>query len=74
MIRPLRAALTRLHRRLLEGRLSRWGWRRFTRRSGRERVWVVWRSRSARGVRHGYALWPGYGVTSANDNAGVLPR
>jgi hypothetical protein len=74
MIRPLRAALACLHRRLLGGRLSRWRWRRLFTRTGRERVWLVWRARTARGVRHGHALWPCCGVASANDNADVLPR
>jgi hypothetical protein len=74
MIRPTFAVLARLHRNLLGRRLARWAGRQVDRRPGSERVWLAWRSRTARGVRHGHALWPGRGLSIANDNAGVLQR
>jgi hypothetical protein len=73
MIRPIFAALARLHRNLLARRVARWRGRQVSQRPGSERR-SVRRKRAARGVRHGGVAWRVCGVSIANDNAGVLHR
>lgn len=87
MIRPIFAALARLHRTLRERRpqwrrrwfaqLSRFAqgrlsrFARFAEQPGSERVWLVWLASSARGRRPRYAFWPARGMPSANDNGAL---